>query len=159
MVASFGSDAPHIFGLLGNPMPSWAAARVVYRAWRAKGLPWLLDTAKLLASSPRAWLDRTFESDHVKATLAAWGMHLDFSPDIAGGALFPYLEGIANQSFGMVIGQGGADTIIKAMTAYLNELGGEIILRERGRARQGHGRARERQSNWPTAATSRRRAR
>ena len=42
-------------------------------------------------------------------------MHLDFSPDIAGGALFPYLEGMANQSFGMVIGKGGADTIIKAM--------------------------------------------
>ncbi len=128
LVAGFGGDAPHIFGLLGNPIPSWATAGVLYRTWRAKGLPWLLDTAKLLASSPRAWLDRTFESDHVKATLAAWGMHLDFSPDIAGGALFPYLEGLANQSFGMVIGQGGADTIIKAMSAYLTELGGEIYF-------------------------------
>mgnify|MGYP003461593541 CR=1 FL=1 len=37
---------------------SWATAGVLYRAWRAKGLSWLLDTAKLLASSPRAWLDR-----------------------------------------------------------------------------------------------------
>ena len=55
-------------------------------------------------------------------------MHLDFSPDIAGGALFPYLEGMANQSFGMVIGKGGADTMIKAMSAYLKELGGEIHL-------------------------------
>ncbi len=128
LVAGFSSDAPHIFGLLGNPMPSWATAGVLYRAWRAKGLPWLLDTAKLLASSPRAWLDRTFKSDHVKATLAAWGMHLDFSPDIAGGALFPYLEGLANQCFGMVIGQGGADTVIKAMSAYLKELSGEIHL-------------------------------
>jgi phytoene dehydrogenase-like protein len=128
LLASFGSDAPHIFGLMGNPIPSWASAGVIYRAWRAKGLPWLLDTAKLLASSPRAWLDRNFESEHVKATLAAWGMHLDFSPDIAGGALFPYLEGLANQRFGMVIGRGGGDTVIKAMTAYLRELGGEIHL-------------------------------
>ena len=55
-------------------------------------------------------------------------MHLDFSPDIAGGALFPYLEGLANQSFGMVIGQGGADTMIKAMSACLDELGGELHL-------------------------------
>jgi len=128
LLAGFGGDAPHIFGLLGNPIPSWATAGVIYRAWRAKGLPWLLDTGKLLASSPRAWLDRNFESEHVKATLAAWGMHLDFSPDIAGGALFPYLEGLANQSFGMVIGQNGADTIVKAMSAYLAELGGEIYL-------------------------------
>ena len=45
--------------------------------------------------------------------LAAWGMHLDFAPDVAGGALFPYLESMANQAFGMVIGQGGADTIIR----------------------------------------------
>ena len=29
-----------------------------------------------------------------------------FAPDIAGGALFPYLESMANQVFGMVIGQG-----------------------------------------------------
>ena len=30
--------------------------------------------------------------------MAAWGMHLDFPPDIAGGALFPYLESMANQA-------------------------------------------------------------
>jgi len=69
-------------------------------------------------------------------------MHLDFSPDIAGGALFPYLEGLANQSFGMVIGQGGADTVIKAMSAYLAELGGEIYLEnEVTRVRVTNGRA------------------
>jgi phytoene dehydrogenase-like protein len=69
-------------------------------------------------------------------------MHLDFAPDIAGGALFPYLEGMANQSFGMVIGVGGADTMIRAMVAHLEELGGAVRLnsevaevqREAGRA-------------------------
>ncbi len=60
--------------------------------------------------------------------MGAWGMHLDFSPDIAGGALFPYLESMANQSFGMVIGQGGADTMIKAMVARLEALGGSVTL-------------------------------
>ena len=38
--------------------------------------------------------------------MAAWGLHLDFAPDVAGGALFPYLESMANQAFGMVIGAG-----------------------------------------------------
>ena len=71
-----------------------------------------LDTARLLLSSPRAWLEENFESPHVRATLAAWGMHLDFAPDIAGGAVFPYLESMANQSFGMVLGKGGADTMM-----------------------------------------------
>lgn len=128
MVAAFGKDAPHIFGLLGSPMPSWATAKIIYKAWRAMGMPWLIDTLKLLASSPRAFLDQHFESDKLKATLAAWGMHLDFSPDIAGGALFPYLEAMANQCFGMAIGKGGADTVTKALTGYLKELGGELHL-------------------------------
>jgi phytoene dehydrogenase-like protein len=128
MVAAFGKDAPHIFGLLGNPMPSWATAKVIAKAWRAMGTSWLVETLKLLASSPRAFLDQHFESDKLKATLAAWGLHLDFSPDIAGGALFPYLEAMANQCFGMVIGKGGADTVTKALTGYLKELGGELHL-------------------------------
>ncbi len=60
--------------------------------------------------------------------MAAWGLHLDFSPDVAGGALFPYLESMANQSLGMVIGEGGADTIVKAMVGALKTKGGELIL-------------------------------
>jgi phytoene dehydrogenase-like protein len=55
-------------------------------------------------------------------------MHLDFPPDAAGGALFPYLEGMADQSFGMVIGTGGADVMIKALVAYLQSLGGSLHL-------------------------------
>ena len=128
MLQQFGVDAPHIFGLLGNTMPSWAAAKVVWKAWRKMGTAWVLEMLRFLLSSPRTWLDANFESPTVKATLAAWGMHLDFAPDIAGGALFPYLESMANQAFGMVIGKGGADIMIKAMTAYLKELGGELHL-------------------------------
>ena len=60
--------------------------------------------------------------------MAAWGLHLDFPPDVAGGALFPYLECMVNQSFGMVIGQGGADTIVKAMVGALKTRGGTLIL-------------------------------
>lgn len=128
MLQQFGNDAPHIFGLLGNAMPSWAAAKVVWKAWRNMGSAWVLEMLRFLLSSPRTWLDTNFESTRVKVTLAAWGMHLDFAPDIAGGALFPYLEAMTNQSFGMGIGKGGADTMIKAMTAYFEELGGELHL-------------------------------
>ena len=60
--------------------------------------------------------------------MGAWGMHLDFAPDIAGGALFPYLESMANQKFGMVIGKNGGDTIIAAMVRALEAAGGEVRL-------------------------------
>ena len=128
MTAAFGQDAPHIFGLLGSPLPSWQALRVAYSAWRTRGTAWVADTARLLLASPREWLDENFENEKLKAMLAMWGMHLDFSPDCAGGALFPYLEAMADQTFGMAIGRGGADTIIAALTSAIAAAGGEVRL-------------------------------
>ncbi len=127
MAARFGDVAPYLFGLLGSPMPSWGAARTLFNAWRRQGTLGVYDLIRLILSSPRDFLDRHFENDKLKAMMAAWGLHVDFAPDAAGGALFPYLESMANQNFGMVIGKGGADTIIRAMTGLLRAKGGEII--------------------------------
>ena len=128
MVTAFAQDAPHVFALLGSPLPSWAAVRAIYAAWRARGTAWVADMARLLIASPREWLDEQFENDKLKTTLAIWGMHLDFSPDVAGGALFPYVEPLAEQSFGMPIGKGGADTIITAMVRTIEAAGGDVRL-------------------------------
>src|SRR5690606_41253539 len=116
--------AEHLFRLLGSPMSGRALAGTAWNLWRRKGISGALDMARLLLSSPRAWLDETFASPEVKATLAAWGMHLDFAPDIAGRAVFPYLDSIANQSFGMVLGKGRADTISLALEGMQTAAGG-----------------------------------
>jgi phytoene dehydrogenase-like protein len=129
MLARFGEEAPHIFDLLGSPMPSFAAARTLWAAWRAKGLSWLLDLGRLLLASPRDFLDTHFEQPKIKAMMAAWGMHLDFPPDVAGGALFPYLESMGTQTFGMVIGAGGADIIVRAMTGLVKAKGAVVRLK------------------------------
>ncbi|UHS58377.1 phytoene desaturase family protein [Agrobacterium vaccinii] len=128
MIEDFGRKAPHLFALLGAPMPSLQSAKAVWKAWRAGGFPMLYDLGRLLLASPRSFLDRHFENDKLKAMMAAWGLHLDFAPDVAGGAMFPYLESMANQVFGMVIGAGGVDTIIKSMVSLLKEKGGEVLL-------------------------------
>ncbi|TGV64606.1 NAD(P)/FAD-dependent oxidoreductase, partial [Mesorhizobium sp. M00.F.Ca.ET.158.01.1.1] len=39
----------------------------------------------------------------------------------------PSLESMANQSFGMVLGKGGADTIIRALAGMVTSAGGRII--------------------------------
>ena len=126
MVAGFGADAPHLFGLLSAPMGWRHLVSLGWKAWRAKGTAGTLEMARLLASSPREFLERNFETPLIRAALGAWGMHLDFAPDVAGGALFPYLEGMVDQTMGMVIGKGGADTIVKAMVARIEELGGSV---------------------------------
>ncbi|MBP1849640.1 phytoene desaturase family protein [Rhizobium halophytocola] len=143
MLADFGRDAPHIFALLGAPMPSFGTVKAIWKAWRAIGLDGLYRLANLLVTTPRDFLDRHFEAEKLKVMMAAWGLHLDFAPDVAGGALFPYLESMANQAFGMVIGKGGADTIIRAMSTVLTQSGGEIRLGARVARieRDGSGRA------------------
>ena len=128
MAVAFALDAPHVFAILAAALPSRTAMRAVWRAYRAKGAAGLSELARLLLSSPRDFLDRHFESAKLKAMMAVWGLHLDFPPDAAGGALFPYLESMANQAFGMVIGQGGADTVVKALAGCLAEHGGELHL-------------------------------
>ncbi len=141
--AAFGAEAPHLFGLLGSKMKLPAIASFGFKTLRAKGVSGSLDLAQFLLQSPRQWLTQTFESQKVQAMLAAWGMHLDFAPDVAGGALFPYLEGMAAQSFGMALGKGGADTIIRALCAALRARGAVIetnaqvsrILHSNGKAR------------------------
>jgi len=126
LVSRFGEEAPHLFGLLGSEMKIRALASFAFRTIRAKGAGKTMDFARFLLSSPRAWLEDTFEHPHVRALLAAWGMHLDFAPDVAGGAMFPYLEGMAGQAFGMVIGKGGADTVVKALVAAITARGGVV---------------------------------
>jgi phytoene dehydrogenase-like protein len=126
MATAFAADAPHLFALLGTPMPSWALARVAWTMWRAKGMAWCMETARMMVSSPRSWLGARFEDEGLRAMMGAWGMHLDFAPDVAGGALFPYLESMANQNFGLALGQGGADTIIRAMVRVIEDAGGEV---------------------------------
>lgn len=142
LVARFGDEAPHLFGLLGSEMKFRALAYFMFKTYRAKGAAGSLDFGRFLLSSPRAWLEETFEHPQIRALLAAWGMHLDFAPDVAGGAMFPYLEGMAGQAFGMALGKGGADVIIRALTSAIAARGGVVetgapvarILRDGARA-------------------------
>ncbi len=89
MSDDFGAKAPHLFGLLGAPMPSFQSAKTVWKAWRAGGIPLLTDLLRLLLSSPRGFLDRHFDNEKLKVTMATWGLHLDFPPTLPAARSFP----------------------------------------------------------------------
>lgn len=126
LIADFPARAEDLFALLGNSLNKHAFAYFIFKMLRKNGFRGSADLARFLISSPRAWLAETFETPEIRATLGAWGMHLDFAPDIAGGAMFPYLEAMANPSFGMVLGKGGADTIVRALVAMIAARGGQV---------------------------------
>ena len=139
---AFPARAEAIFGLLSSPMKMRSLASFMFKTLRRQGLAGTGDLARFLLLTPRQFLTETFESPQVQAMLGAWGMHLDFAPDIAGGGLFPYLEGMAGQAFGMALGAGGADTIVTALVGAITARGGRVetgatvtrILRDGGRA-------------------------
>ncbi|CAB4797220.1 unannotated protein [freshwater metagenome] len=142
LTAKLGVLAPHLFPLLGAELPSVAAVKILIRAWRVLGTSQLLDLVRMLLQSSRAFTDEHFQSPEMKALAATWGMHLDYGPDISGGALFSFLESIGGQEFGMVLGKGGAKVLVDALCAVINTQGGELrsntrveeILIENGRA-------------------------
>lgn len=126
LTAAFPERARDVFALLGAPMKMHALARFSWGLWRRRGVRGATELARFLLSSPRAWLDESFEAPKLRALLAAWGLHLDYAPDTAGGAVFPYLEGMAGQAFGMALGKGGADTLTRALVAAIRARGGTV---------------------------------
>ncbi len=122
----FPARADMVFAILGSAMSRRGLAKLGWKGWRGLGGAGGMDLMHFLLSSPRSWLDAHFTSPELKAMMAAWGMHLDFAPDVAGGALFPWLESFGGQAMGMVLGKNGADTIIKAMVAMIEARGGTV---------------------------------
>lgn len=126
LMAEFPARAAPVFDLLGSPMRLWPALSFMFKTFRRQGLAGSADLGRFLLQSPRQWLGETFESPEVQAMLGAWGLHLDYAPDVAGGALFPWLEGMAGQAFGMALGKGGADVMIRALVAAIRARGGVV---------------------------------
>lgn len=126
LAEQFALVSPHMFPLLGVPMPSMAAVRALAAGGRALGRQWPLEVIRLVLQSPREWAEEHFDSREVQALCASWGMHLDFAPDVSGGALFPFLETFASAANGMALGAGGARAMIDALEGLLAAEGGEL---------------------------------
>jgi phytoene dehydrogenase-like protein len=118
--------APLLFELYGTRIPSREALRQLAGAHRSLGADGLDELGRLVASSTRALGDDFFATPEAKALVASWGMHLDFGPDVAMGALFPFLELFTDMRNGMSVVEGGASRLPDALAALVREAGGEL---------------------------------
>lgn len=121
----FQRFAPTIFEGLGTPLPSRQAAGWALRSLRSHRPAGALRLAQLLLASTRDLGDAYLATPEAKALMACWGMHLDFAPDVAGGAMIPFVESFADMEAGMSIVEGGASRLIEALATLLGEHGGE----------------------------------
>ncbi|HTX00983.1 MAG TPA: NAD(P)/FAD-dependent oxidoreductase [Acidimicrobiales bacterium] len=122
----FGRLAPTLFALYGARVPSISMGRLLAGGLWRLGRNGSEELARLLLSSCRELLDDTLATDEAKALIAPWGLHLDFGPDVAGGAVFPFLEAFADQSVGMSVARGGASRLVDALCALLVAHGGTL---------------------------------
>ncbi|MBS1677762.1 MAG: NAD(P)/FAD-dependent oxidoreductase [Actinobacteria bacterium] len=101
------------------------------------------ELAELLSMTTRELGERYLASEESRALITSWGMHLDYGPDVPGGALFPFVECFADMEHGMSIVEGGCARLIDALVAEHAALGGrtrtearvERVIVEGGRAR------------------------
>lgn len=118
--------APHLFALYGSALPSPSAAREVLGLLRHHGVRGAGDLAHTLLMSTRELGEVWFATREAQAMAACWGMHLDFAPDVSGGAMFPFLELFADMENGMALVEGGAQRLPQALAAVLADHGGEV---------------------------------
>jgi phytoene dehydrogenase-like protein len=126
LTEKLGSLAPHLFPILGTELPSFAAAKSLFKTWRKIGTQETLNLIRMLLQSSRAFTEEHFIHPETKALAAIWGIHLDYGPDISGGALFSFLKSIGGQESGMVLGKGGAKVLIDSLVRTIEQNGGEL---------------------------------
>ena len=114
----FKKISPYVASILREPMPSRAALRTILTS--------PLSVLGLMVGSSGGFVRRHFENAKVRALWAVWGMHLDFAPETAGGALYPFFQCMMMQEKGLQLGKGGARSMIEAMTGLFREKGGEL---------------------------------
>lgn len=110
----FARIGPPVLSALRQPMPSRKAL------WQGlRNLP-------LICQTSGNFVRGSFENEKIQALWAVWGMHLDFPPEVRGGALYPYMQCMLTQANGISFGRGGAANMIDALCAVFRRSGGEL---------------------------------
>jgi phytoene dehydrogenase-like protein len=122
LVGLFRRTAPHFLPLFFTTLPSAEAALHAARLFGSSPRSaWEL--RRILSDTPRTFVDRRFAAKETKALLIPWAYHMDFGPDVPGGATFAFVAGISGHLRGLSVAKGGAGAITPALTRIAHSLG------------------------------------
>ncbi len=122
----FGAFGKAFLPIYGMPLPSTDAVWGLIKAVRSQGINELVDLGQIILSSTRELGDTYFATPEMKALVATWGLHMDFGPDVSGGAMFPFMETFSDMEQGMSVVEGGASKMPEALVGLIEENGGEV---------------------------------
>jgi phytoene dehydrogenase-like protein len=133
---------PRVHPFFFTEMPSYAAFRTAGEMIAGCRPFDVLRFAALLGQSTATLAGQFFQTPAIASVLQAWGFHLDFPPEKAGGALFAFVSGMSAHLHGMRIVQGGAGTVSAGLRALIESAGSRVltnsevsqIVVDRGRA-------------------------
>jgi phytoene dehydrogenase-like protein len=118
--------SPGLFALYGSRLDPRSLLGLAVAQLPGLGVTGTKELVRLLLSSTRELAETYLRSPEAHALLACWGMHLDFGPDVAGGAMFPFLEVFTDVRTGIALARGGASKLIEALAAVGAERGAEL---------------------------------
>ena len=123
--AFYSQMAPVFLPLHTMPLPSAAMIRQLGRV-AMKGPSASLAMTRLAVGSVRRFVDCHFHSTEAKGLFSPWAFHLDFGPDIRGGAMFAYVSAMSAYTRGIMIAEGGAGKLSTAVRSLIEQRNGQI---------------------------------
>jgi len=141
-IASVGTQAELIFGVLGTELWSPAGLSLGAKAYRRLGRRGLARFGAEVVQSSRDWLTTTFRSERAYGLLAPWVLHTGLGPDAAASGFMTRVIAFAIEAGGMPVPRGGGARLVDALVRLIRDDGGvcetgrdvERILVRGGRA-------------------------
>ncbi|MEI9922498.1 MAG: NAD(P)/FAD-dependent oxidoreductase [Bradyrhizobium sp.] len=142
LTAFYRRVGPSLGPLFSTELPSVAAVRRSAALVAGNRIGDTVKLARMLAQSSTEFARQFLSSPDAISILQAWGYHLDFPPEKAGGAMFAFVSAMSAAVHGMRLVEGGAGCISRALAAMIGENGGEVrtgcsvqeVVISRGRA-------------------------
>jgi phytoene dehydrogenase-like protein len=128
-VDGVAADAPFLFALLGQPLWSWAMARLMFAQARKRGLKGLASWFGRALDPARGWLETRYQSPLTQALFAPWVLHTGLTPEAAYSGQMGRVIAFALEAAGAPVAKGGAASAARALRAVIEEKGGQVRTR------------------------------
>ena len=125
LVQFFKTAAPYFLPLHSMLSPSSAMLQQLGRI-ATSGPSQTMELIRLLVATPRGFLVRHFRSSHMHGLFMPWAFHLDYGPDVRGGAAFAFVAAMSAHLRGIQIVEGGASRLTSALRLLIERHGGQV---------------------------------